>query len=154
MQHQDLDCLPKFIPIQGQAYSEFTLGGKQYMQISMEQLYPFKNDSFEQGIVWFFSDYVSNGTKWEKVDEELKYPKTWYNFSGKTANKHALKWNSLNPTKKAELHLLYTVMELLYRTGKINKMFWDLHTENAMQRQDGTIVIIDPWFERYSGTVQ
>ena len=61
---------------------------------------------------------------------------------------------NLKPIKKSEYQLLYIVMELLYRTGKINKMFWDLHTENAMQRQDGTIVIIDPWFERYSGTVR
>lgn len=154
MQHQDLACLPKFIPIQGQAYSEFTLGGKQYMQISMEQLYPFKNDSFEQGIVWFFSDYVSNKAKWETVDKELSYPKTWSQFNGRFANQYALKWINLKPIKKSEYQLLYIVMELLYRTGKINKMFWDLHTENAMQRQDGTIVIIDPWFERYSGTVR
>jgi len=154
MQHQDLACLPKFIPIQGQAYSEFSLGGKNYMQISMEQLYPFKNGSFEQGIVWFFSDYVSNNIKWEKVDEELKWPSTWYSFNGKTANRYTDVWESLNPNKKAEYQLLYVVMQLLYRTGKINKMFWDLHTENAMQRQDGTIVIIDPWFERYSGTIR
>ncbi len=154
LQHQDLACLPKFIPIQGQAYSEFSLGGKNYMQISMEQLYPFKNDSFDQGIVWFFSDYVSNNVKWEKVDEELKWPSTWYSFNSKFANRYTDAWESLNVNKKAEYQLLYTVMQLLYRTGKINKMFWDLHTENAMLRKDGTIVIIDPWFERYSGTIR
>lgn len=154
MEHQDLACLPKFIPIQGQAYSEFTLGGKQYMQISMEQLYPLKKNSLSEGIVWFFSDYVSNGAKWEKVDSKLSYPKTWYEFSSRNANSLALKWTSLKPEQKSQYQLLYIVMDILYKTGKINKMFWDLHTENAMQRQDGTIVIIDPWFERYSGTIR
>jgi hypothetical protein len=35
---------------------------------------------------------------------------------------------------------------MLYHTGSINKIGWDLHTENVMQRKDGTLVIIDPWF--------
>ncbi len=153
MQHQDLACLPKFIPIQGEAYAEFTIGNKDYVQISMEQLYPLKRNSFDEGIVWFFSDYVSNGTKWEKVDEELKWPSTWYSHNSKFANRYTDAWENLNPNKKAEYQLLYVVMQLLYRTGKINKMFWDLHTANAMQRKDGTIVIIDPWFERYSGSI-
>jgi len=159
MQHQDLACLPKFIPIQGKAYSEFTLGEKKYMQISMEQLNKIPKNSLSEGIVWFFSDYVSNGVPWEKVNSELSSPKIWYEFNGRYANQLAEKWINLsqlpkNKTKYAEIRLLYLVMELLYRTGKINKMYWDLHTENAMIRDDGTIVIIDPWFERYSGTIR
>lgn len=159
MQHQDLACLPKFIPIQGQAYSEFTLGGKQYLQISMEQLYPLKSGSFDEGIVWLFSDYVSTNTPWEKVDDYLGFPMPWSEFNSKFSNRYAEKWQNLSmikgqERKYAEYKLLYIVMDILYKTGKINKMFWDLHTENAMQRQDGTIVIIDPWFERYSGTVR
>ena len=157
-QHKDLACLPKFIPIQGRDYVEFKLGNKNYIQVSMEQLYPIKEDSFAQGIVWFFSDYVSNGVKWDKVDDLLGYPQTWYEFHTNKANQFAEKWQNLsmikgNERKHSEMQLLYTVMELLYRTGKINKMFWDLHTDNAMQRKDGTIVIIDPWFERYEGTL-
>lgn len=159
MQHQDLACLPKFIPIQGQAHTEFILGNKQYMQISMEQLKKIPRNSLSEGIVWFFSDYVSNGVPWEKASSELSSPKIWYEFNGRYANQLAEKWINLsqlpkNKTKYAEIRLLYLVMELLYRTGKINKMYWDLHTENAMMRNDGTIVIIDPWFERYSGTIR
>ena len=41
---------------------------------------------------------------------------------------------------------LYTVMQLLYSAGKINKFGWDLHTANVMQRGNGQPVIIDPWF--------
>lgn len=159
MQHQDLECLPKFIPIQGQAYAEFTLGNKQYMQISMEQLKKIPRNSFDEGIVWFFSDFASNNAPWKEVNEELGYPKTWYNYNSRFANRYADKWQNLsmikgNEQKYAEYQLLYTVMQLLYTTGKINKMYWDLHTENAMLRDDGTIVIIDPWFERYSGTIR
>lgn len=157
--HQNLACLPKFIPIEGQAYIEFSLGNKQYMQISMEQLYPIKKNSFDEGIVWFFSDFVSTGTPWDKANELLGYTDTWKEYNTRTANKYATQWKNLsmikgNEGKYAEFQVLYEVMRLLYLTGKINKMFWDLHTENAMQRQDGTIVIIDPWFERFSGTVK
>jgi len=42
-------------------------------------------------------------------------------------------------------------MSLLYNTGRINKIGWDLHTENVMQRSDGTLVIIDPWFSTVEG---
>jgi hypothetical protein len=157
MAHQDLACLPKFIPIQGKAYTEFTLGDKQYMQISMEQLNKIPKNSIQEGIVWFFSDFASNNVPWEHVDEKLKYPITWYDFNGRYANQLAERWINLssnrNKQKYAEMQLLYTVMRLLYTTGKINKMYWDLHTENAMLRGDGTIVIIDPWFERYGGTI-
>lgn len=159
MKHQDLACVPKFIPIQGQAYAEFTLGNKQYMQISMEQLKKIPRNSFDEGIVWFFSDFVAQNSPWNKVDEVLGYPSTWYDFNSRFANRYTDKWQNLsmikgNEQKYAEYQLLYTVMQLLYTTGKINKMFWDLHTENAMLRDDGTIVIIDPWFERYSGTIR
>jgi hypothetical protein len=154
-QHKDIACLPKFIPIQGKDYVEFKLGNKNYIQVSMEQLYPIKEESFAQGIVWFFSDYVANNTKWDKVDKLLSLPKTWYDFHTDKANQYALSWANLksNKNKYAEIQLLYTVMELLYRTGRLNKMYWDLHTDNAMQRKDGTVVIIDPWFERYEGTL-
>lgn len=35
---------------------------------------------------------------------------------------------------------------MLYKTGQINKIGWDLHTENVMHRRNGQLVIIDPWF--------
>ncbi len=147
MKHQDIECLPKFIPIQGRHYTEFTIKEKTFIQISMERLYPLKNNSFEEAMVWYLSDFATKNTPWAKVKEFLGTPKAWQDtdFSS-VANQLALKVSSLKGVKEAKYSLLYTVMTLLYHTGRINKLGWDLHTENAMQRRDGTIVIIDPWF--------
>jgi hypothetical protein len=43
-------------------------------------------------------------------------------------------------------------MKLLYQSGKINKFGWDLHTENVMQRSNGELVIVDPWFANSKGS--
>lgn len=160
VKHQYLSCLPKFIPIQGQAYAEFTLGDKRYMQISMEQLNKIPRNTMDEGVVWFFSEYVSDGLSWLEVKKRLESHEIWrvYNGNLRYAVNLANEWTRMtvhgeNPKKYAEYELLYEVMKLLYKTGKINKMYWDLHTENAMLRDDGTIVIIDPWFERYSGSM-
>lgn len=48
---------------------------------------------------------------------------------------------------------LFTVMKLLYQSGRINKFGWDLHTENVMQRSNGQLVIIDPWFADSKGSL-
>lgn len=148
MQHQDLECLPKFIPIQGQHYASFKIKGEEFLQISMERLQPLKSGSFNEGIVYLFSDYATKKMPWEQVKSKLAMPKTWQDteYFSKSANQFALKIANLNKIADAKLSLLYTVMTLLYHTGRINKLGWDLHTENAMQRRDGTIVIIDPWF--------
>lgn len=148
MQHQDVECLPKFVPIQGRHYTSFKIKGEEFLQISMERLQPLKSGSFNEGIVYLFSDYATKKIPWEQVKAELAMPKTWQDteYFSKSANQFALKMSSLKGIAEAKLSLLYTVMKLLYHTGRINKLGWDLHTENAMQRRDGTIVIIDPWF--------
>jgi len=148
MQHQDVECLPKFIPIQGKHYTTFKINDEEFLQISMERLYPFKSGSLNEGIVYLFSDYATKKMPWEQVKSELSQPKTWHDteYFSRSANQFALKMSGLKGMAEAKLSLLYTVMTLLYHTGRINKLGWDLHTENAMQRQDGTIVIIDPWF--------
>ena len=157
MQHQDIPCLPRFINIQGRHYSSFKIKGQTFLQIAMEQLYPIKNDSFDEGIVWLFSHFVSTHEPWARVDELLGYPDTWYDYNEKFANRYAQKWQNLsmiagNQRKHANYQLLYSVMELLYKTGTINNMGWDLHTENVMQRRNGQLVIIDPWFNWNGGT--
>ena len=43
-------------------------------------------------------------------------------------------------------------MRLVYATGRINKVGWDLHTENVMMRKNGELVIIDPWFAMNEGS--
>jgi hypothetical protein len=153
MAHQDIECLPKFIKIQGSHYAEFEIKGRTFLQIAMEQLYPIKKNSFEQGIVYVFSDYATKRIPWQRVKQELTLPKTWHDteFFERKANEFALKISQLNELDEAKLSVLYNVMVLLYHTGRINKMGWDLHTENAMLRRDGTIVIIDPWFNLEAG---
>ena len=51
----------------------------------------------------------------------------------------------MNEQERLKYEVLFKLMTLLYHTGRINKVGWDLHTENAMMRGD-TIVITDPWF--------
>ena len=38
---------------------------------------------------------------------------------------------------------LFRIMKVLYQ---LYPKEWDLHTENVMQRANGELVIIDPWF--------
>lgn len=151
--HQDIECLPKFIKIQGSHYAEFEIKGRTYLQIAMERLYPIKKNTFEQGIVYVFSDYATKRIPWQQVKQELALPKTWHDtdFFERKADEFAAKISQLNELDQAKLSVLYNVMVLLYHTGRINKMGWDLHTENAMLRRDGTIVIIDPWFNLEAG---
>jgi GNAT superfamily N-acetyltransferase len=144
--HQDLACVPRFNEV-----NTIDINGKDYTQIEMEKLSPIQTDSFVEGLIWFLSDYTSTLTPWETIERELAEPKTWEIFSPKYANTFARTWQSLleNPASKktyAMYKQLYTVMQILYNTGRINKFGWDLHTANVMQRQNGQPVIIDPWF--------
>ena len=144
--HQDLACVPRFNEV-----NTIDINGKDYTQIEMEKLSPIQTDSFVEGLIWLLSDYTSTLTPWETIERELAEPKTWEIYSSKYANTFARTWQSLleNPASKktyAMYKQLYTVMQILYNTGRINKFGWDLHTANVMQRQNGQPVIIDPWF--------
>ena len=146
MAHQDLPCVPRFNEV-----NTIDINGKDYTQIEMEKLSPIQEDSFIEGLIWFLSDYTSSSESWETIERELAEPNTWEIYSLKYANTFAKVWQSLleNPASKktyAMYKQLYTVMQILYNTGRINKFGWDLHTANVMQRQNGQPVIIDPWF--------
>ena len=54
----------------------------------------------------------------------------------------------LKPRAWEKYHVLYVLMQLLYNTGQLNNLGWDLHTENVMRRKDGTLVVVDPWFAK------
>jgi hypothetical protein len=119
--------------------------------IEMEKLDTIPEISFVEGLIWLLSDYTSSSEPWETIERELAEPNTWEIYSPKYANTFARTWQSLleNPASKktyAMYKQLYTVMQILYNTGKINKFGWDLHTANVMLRQNGQPVIIDPWF--------
>ena len=144
--HQDLTCLPVI-----NEHNTIDVLGKEYTQIDMERLYPVKKNSFNEGVVWFFSDFVAGEETWDAVDHALGLAETWREYNPRQAVKLAAYWQDLSMTesntqKLKELHTLYGVMQILYTTGRINKFGWDLHTENVMQRKNGQLVIIDPWF--------
>ena len=143
MSHQGLACLPRFNEV-----NTIDINGKDYTQIEMEKLSSLEENSFTEGLVWLMSDYTSTNTAWDDVDEELSMPGSWATFSPQYANAFAKTWQSLRLNLKtySMYKQLYTVMQLLYSAGKINKFGWDLHTANVMQRGNGQPVIIDPWF--------
>lgn len=149
--HSNLDCLPRFIPINGEVYTEFRIGNRKYMQISMEQLYPLEKGSFDHGVVYNLGVYATQFS-WDRVTQLLSDSDEWENYlyefklSGIPAEQYSNKFKSLSSAKKNKLKVLYNVMTMLYSTGTINKFRLDIHTENVMRRRDGTLVIIDPWF--------
>jgi hypothetical protein len=143
MSQQGLACVPRFNEV-----NTIDINGKDYTQIEMERLSPIEKGGFLQGMIWLLSDYVSKNTSWDDVDEELTNERPWYFFSPNYSGTFARTWQSLQQNLKtySMYKQLYTVMQLLYNTGKINKFGWDLHTANVMQRGNGQPVIIDPWF--------
>jgi hypothetical protein len=146
-QYQQYENLPRFIDIGGKHHTTFNIGDKEYIQIAMEQLYPLAEGSIEEAVVWVLSDFATKNLKWEVVYEKILYPDSWLYWSEPPSVEDILdniqSWSKLEIAKWG---IFYSLMQILYRTGKINKFYWDLHTSNVMQRQDGTLVIIDPWF--------
>lgn len=146
-QHQQYENLPRFIEIGGKHHATFNIGGKEYIQISMEQLYPIPEGSFEEALVWILSDFATKNIDWNKVYEKLLYPDSWGYYAEPPPLEEVIEYiQSWDKTEKAKWGVLYSLMRVLYNTGNINKFGWDLHTANVMRRADGTLVIIDPWF--------
>ena len=148
-QHPKLSCLPKFNEV-----NTIDIGGKDYTQIEMEKLTPIVNNTFEEAMVWALSDMVSDNLSWETVVQELLNPNTWNGGMTRVMRKMTMfvpqRMNS--PEFNKTYSQLYEVMRQLYQTGQINKFGWDLHTENVMQRSNGQLVIIDPWFIATKGS--
>lgn len=141
-QHQGVKCLPII-----NEYNDIDVLGKDYVQIDMERLYPIKKNSFNEGVVWFFSELAAGQESWDKVDYAMGLPSTWEDYNKAQASRLADTWQSLSMADNiGEYETLFKIMSLLYNTGKINKFGWDLHTENVMQRRNGDLVITDPWF--------
>ena len=154
-----LTCLPVFNEV-----NTIDIAGEDYIQIDMERLSPIAKFSFDEAVIWYFSDFVQAQDPWNAVDYALGLADTWEDYFGtrkdktKLAAEFANAWQSLsgsdgkNPQKLQELKTLYKVLSMLYSTGKINKFGWDVHTENVMQRGNGELVITDPWFAEFLGS--
>jgi hypothetical protein len=141
--YKSLENLPKFL----QAKDYFDINGIRYTFVVMERLYPIPKKSFNEAIVWIMSDLATQKLNWEQALTVIKNKNTWSLFhDGMNPKKIVQIIDSMSELDLAKFGMLFTLMTLMYHTGQINRLGWDLHTENVMQRQDGTLVIIDPWF--------
>ena len=142
-QHSKLSCLPKFNEI-----NTIDIGGKDYTQIEMEKLSPIINNTFEEAMIWALSDMANKDKSWDEVVQELQNPNSWNGGNTRVMRKmpEFVRQRMNLPAFNNTYSQLYEVMKNLYQTGDINDFGWDLHTENVMQRSNGQLVIIDPWF--------
>lgn len=147
-QHKDLPNLPKFIDIGGAHHTVFEINGTPYRQIAMERLSPIKNGSFEEAMVWILSDLASSRARWEQVTAKLLSVDEWSPGGGNMKTMPSLIKDKLtnDPSFSAVYGLLFATMQLLCSVGRSKGLGWDLHTENVMQRQDGTLIIVDPFY--------
>ena len=144
--HPELPNLPRFVDIGGQGHTVFEINGTPYRQISMERLQRMKTGSFEESLVWLLSDLAKYRAPWSNIVSLLKKPETWAS-NPDMANMPKLVASGLaDPVVNKQYGILYLTMRRLYHEGLKSGLGWDLHTENVMQRQDGTLVIIDPYF--------
>jgi len=127
--------LPVFKKVDGREVFKFTLKGKPFMQFGMEQLHPIKEGSLDEWVVWMMADLSSKGMDWSKAKNEMSSEQ----------DERAKEFNAQNDSKMAEYKSLYDTMTKLYKAGMKKGYGWDPHTENVMQRSDGTLVITDPW---------
>lgn len=147
--------LPKFVKIQGQHHARFEIDGEQFLQIAMERLQPIPNGSALQGIVWVLSECAARQLTWREVyNDFLTESDIWRYWSGDPDVPEKVYDMMLGQAdNQAYYEALYITMLILARLGAHHGWGWDLHTENVMQRADGTPVIIDPWYHDVLGTV-
>lgn len=146
--NKDIANLPKFL----ESSQTMNINGKDYTFVVMERLQHLKRGSMQEAMVWILSDYAVKKMSWENVYKELTEPKTWEYWESPPSKEKIINIiKNMSQQDILQYAVLYSVMTLLYHTGRINKLGWDLHTENVMQRQDGTLVIIDPWFALNDG---
>lgn len=134
--------LPKFSEL-----NEVEVDGEVFTQIIMEKLNSIPNGSVEEAMVWILSDIASKDhIKWKSAVSFLSNEDFWDEYK-EDVPAAAKPKNIVVHFKQNETiyEQLYNLMKFLYKTGKAKQMGWDLHTENVMQRKDGTLVIVDPW---------
>jgi hypothetical protein len=83
--------------------------------------------------------------KWRDVVKQLGDPGFWSGYDGDVTTDQIselmIDSYTLNEYKK-----LFDTMQYFFVQGRKLGLDWDLHTENCMQRGDGTLVITDPFF--------
>jgi hypothetical protein len=141
-EHEGYDNLPKFSDNEVEA---FEADGKQYIMVTMERLVPIARHSFQEAMVWILSELATRRISWDEALRTISNERTWDIYGEMDTLEILRTLDSLDDRDLLEYEVLFKLMTLLYHRGRINKIGWDLHTENAMMRGD-TIVITDPWF--------
>ena len=140
--HPEISCLPIFNDV-----NTIELAGEDYTQIDMERLIPIEKGSVRQAMIWILSDYATTGETWQQILPSLTDPETWSFFTNSQASVMARIINDEMTTRGVTFYktyaTLFRIMKVLYQ---LYPKQWDLHTENVMQRANGELVIIDPWF--------
>lgn len=152
-QNTDQSNLPRFVQItKDNHHVTFEVNDRQFIMIGIERLRPLKEGSFSQAMIWMMSDLVTKNKTWTEAYKDMLDPKTWKHWDPPPSAAQIIKkLKNIDGMTFVKFDVLYTLMLLLYKKGKINKLGWDLHTENVMERKDGTLVIIDPWFSTELG---
>jgi dephospho-CoA kinase len=127
--------LPVFKKVDGHEVYKFSIKGKPFMQFGMEQLYPIKEGSLDEWVVWMMADLSAKGMDWASAKDDMMAER----------GKFAKEFSAQNDSKMNEYKSLYDTLTKLYKAGMKKGYGWDPHTENVMQRNDGTLVITDPW---------
>lgn len=135
-----LENLPKFKKSDGQEIFQFVIGGVPFMQFSMEQLHPVKKNSLDEYVVWFMSDFAP------KVNWNNFYKMLPDALAKEAGEEYSTMLQKLPKTEVDKYKRLFDTMKLTHKVGQKYQFGWDLHTENVMQRNDGTLVITDPWY--------
>jgi hypothetical protein len=134
--------VPRFL----EDYSVFEINGEDYMQITMERLHPIPNNSIEEAMVWGLSELATIAfIKWRDAVKQLIDPGFWSGYDGDITSGQI---GELMGDSYAiqEYQSLFATMVAFHKVAlKNNGLNWDLHTENVMQRGDGTLVITDPF---------
>jgi ribosomal protein S18 acetylase RimI-like enzyme len=107
-----------------------------YLQIKTEKLSPIRGE-FED----FFEEMANYAEQvsWEKFADDM---------SDDPYGPISLEsWKKLtsDPASTKRIKKLYQTMAELAKIGRQRGYSWDLHSDNIMQRSDGTPVISDPW---------
>jgi len=130
--------VPRFVD----EYSMFEINGTEYMQITMERLQPIPEGTVDQAVVWALSELCTVAfLKWRDVPKQLENPDFWRGIDFISDDMIVEILRNIN-----DYQLLFQTMQAFYKIAQSGSMGWDLHTENVMQRKDGTLVITDPFF--------
>lgn len=140
-EHQDIPNLPRFRELE-----TFEVDGVEYTSVAMERLQPLQEGTFEEIMIYIFSYLVPRTRTWGQALAALKDPHTYRYVDGPDPAEIVRHVRSLDRTELAQYRVVFSLLMLLYRTGRINRFGWDVHGGNVMQRRDGTLVVIDPWF--------